>query len=307
MSPLLEERSSALERTDRVGSCILCGGTTAPIVVSEDGYQGRSCSCGVVYIDPLPEPGTVNLAEDRHMHTYYSLPAKLRLDWVSRFQPSGRLLEVGCGSGEFLALAKTRGYEIAAVEPNPISARIAADSLGIEVEESLIEESNLPEQSYDVVFHVDLLSHFPDPVKALRKMARLVRPGGVVCFEVGIFGGLKRSWYPWVGRIGYPHHLWLYSESAVHAVLERAGLRVEAVRRFGLLPATILSTLGNHTLRRKISRPSSDSGRAPRATGFYLAYSWFQYVLRYRIGAFVPAIGPHALFVAARPVEHFVT
>src|SRR5687767_1600045 len=76
------------------GYCILCGGTNAPIVVSESGHHGRACSCGVVYIDPLPNPGTVNLAEDRHLHTYSSLPARLRLDWVSRFQPSGRLLEV---------------------------------------------------------------------------------------------------------------------------------------------------------------------------------------------------------------------
>jgi hypothetical protein len=56
-----------------------------------------------------------------------------------------------------------------------------------------------------------------------------------------------------------------------------------------------------------ISRPSNDSGLTPRATGFYLAYSWFQYILRYRIGAFVPALGPHALFVAARPREYKVT
>jgi SAM-dependent methyltransferase len=256
-----------------------------------------------VYIDPAPTPGTVNPAEDHHLETYYSLPAKVRLDFIRKFRPTGKLLEVGCGRGEFLTLARRNGYQVAAVEPNPEAARAASDTLGIEVEQALIEESVLPEKSFDIVFHVDLLSHFPDPVRAFCKMASLVRPGGIVCFEVGVFGGLAPGWYPWVGRIGYPQHLWLYSEDAISSVLARAGLQVEGVQRFGLLPATVLSTIGNRSVRRKISRPRSEAGRSAQPTGFYRAYSWLQYLLRYQIGKFVPAVGPHAMLVAARPVE----
>jgi len=256
----------------------------------------------VVYIDPTPPPGLINPAEDHHLETYYSLPAKVRLDFITRFRPRGSLLEVGCGRGDFLALARRRGYEVSAVEPNRDAAD-AAKALGIEVERSLIEDSALPPKGFDIVFHVDLLSHFPDPITALRKMADLVRPDGLVCFEVGVFGGLARGWYRWVGRIGYPQHLWLYSEDAVREVLARAGLRVQAVRRFGLLPATLLSTVGNRSVRRRISRPTSDGGRSARATGFYRAYSWLQYMLRYQIGKFVPAVGPYTMLVAARPLE----
>ena len=288
------------EYQQEAGSCVLCGQTNGPIVVSEAGYHGRACSCGVVYIDPKPPSEAVNPAEDHHLETYYSLPAKVRLDWIARFKSSGHLLEVGCGTGQFLALAKAHGYQVSAVEPNSSSARTAR-SLGVEVEEALIEDSALPAKAFDVVFHVDLLSHFPDPVRALRRMTELVRSDGVVCFEVGVFGGLAPGWYPWVGRVGYPQHLWLYSEAAITTVLERAGLRVEAVQRFGLLPATILSTVGNRSVRKKLPRPGSDGGRAARATGFYRSYSWLQYMLRYRLGKFLPPVGPHAMLVTARP------
>jgi SAM-dependent methyltransferase len=210
-------------------------------------------------------------------------------------------LEVGCGRGELLVRARRRGYQVAAIEPNPEAAR-EAEALGIEVERALVEDSVLPEHSFDVVFHVDLLSHFPDPITALRKMAGLVRPRGVVCFEVAA-AGLARKWYRWVGRIGYPQHLWLYSEDAIHAVLARAGLRVEGIQRFGLLPATLLSTLGNLTVRGKIRRPASEGGRPAPATGFYRAYSWLQYMLRYQVGKLVPAWGPYAMLVAARRSE----
>jgi SAM-dependent methyltransferase len=253
-----------------------------------------------VYVDPFPPPGAVDLAQDHHLETYYSLPAKVRLAWIERFRPSGRLLEIGCGAGQFLALAQSHGYEVAAVEPNAHSAASAAGTLGIAVEQGLVEDSALPARSFDVVFHVDLLSHFPDPVKALKKMAELAKPDGVVCFEVGVFGGLAPAWYRWVGLIGYPQHLWLYSEAAIEEVLQRAGLRIEAVQRFGLLPSTILSTLGNAVLRNRISRPRSARGAAARATGFYRIYSWLQYVLRYRVGRLVPPIGPSAMLVTAR-------
>ena len=289
------------EPSGTAGSCVLCGDTSGPVVFSEAGFRGRECSCGVVYIDPAPPAGSVDPTQDHHFETYYSLPAKVRLNWISSLQPSGSLLEVGCGSGQFLALARARGYQVAAVEPNPESARTARQ-LGIDVEQALIEDSALPPKSQDVVFHIDLLSHFPDPVRALRKMAELVKPGGIVCFEVGA-AALARGWYPFVGRPGYPQHRWHFTERAIHVLLERAGLQVHAVRRFGLLPATLLSAIGNRTLRRKISRPSSKAGQPMRARGFWRVYTWIHYVLRYRVGRFIPAVGPYTMFVAARPMK----
>jgi len=300
--PAISERTTPVgEEAGTVGRCILCGGTNGRVVVAEDGFCGRACGCGVVYIDPLPRAGSVDLAADHHLETYYSLPASVRLDWIGKFKRSGRLLEIGCGDGHFLALAKARGYEIAAVEPNGRAAETAARTLGITVEQALIEESAQPDHSFDVVFHVDLLSHFPDPVRALRRMAELVRPDGVVCFEVGVFGGLAPSWYPWVGKIAYPQHLWLYSEPAIEALLERAGLRIDTVQRFGLLPSTIISSIGNLALRPRIARPRGEAGRSARPTGFYRLYSWMQYIMRYRLGRLIPAVGPYAMLVTARP------
>jgi SAM-dependent methyltransferase len=285
---------------ERAGACILCGQANGPIVFSQDGYQGRACSCGVVYIDPLPSPGTVDPTQDHHFDTYYSLPAQVRLNWISSLRPSGSLLEVGCGAGQFLALARNRGYQVAGIEPNPESVR-AARSLNIDVERALVEESALPPQRYDVVFHIDLLSHFTDPVRALRKMADLVRPDGLVCFEVSV-AALRRGWYPFVGVPGYPQHLWHFTEPAIRTLLQRAGLTVHSVRRFGLLPSTLLSAVGNRTLRQKISRPAGQVGQPVEARGFWRTYTWIQYLLRYRLGRFVPAMGPYTMFVAARPV-----
>jgi SAM-dependent methyltransferase len=287
------------------GRCFLCGGQDGPVVLEENGYRGRACPCGVVYIDPQPPEGAVDPREDHHPDSSYALPARLRMDWVARFSPAGSLLEVGCGSGHLVAEALARGYRVAALEPNPAAALDVSQRLGIPVEEALVEESEQPDGSYDVVVHVDLLSHFPDPVLALRRMARLVRPGGVLCFEVSAFGGLSPGWYGWLGRVGFPQHRWLYSEAALHALLAKAGLEVAGIRRFAVLPSTAVSTLGNRLLGSRAlparnGTPSGD-GRAGRPSAFTTAYSALHYLLRYRLGALLPVVGPAALFVAARP------
>jgi SAM-dependent methyltransferase len=285
----------------RQGYCLLCGANSGPVVISEAGYQGRACACGMVYLDPIPPSGTVDPTYDRHLDDYYSLPARLRLQWVKRFSQKGRLLEVGCGAGHFLSAAKTSGYEVFAIEPHPECARHVAESLGIQVERALVEETAQPKGYFDIVFHIDLLSHFPDPVRALRAMAALLRPGGMLCFEIGVFGGMSPFWYRWMGRAGYPEHRWFYSEQALYTLLERAGLQVVCVKRFGLWPSTILSTVGRIMLGHRLPKPRDSSGRAAPPTGIYRLYGWLQYILRYRLGALLPCIGPRALFIAAQP------
>ncbi len=279
------------------GACILCGSSGGAIVLREPPFVGRECDCGVVYIDPMPS--NVDPTHDLHVGDYYQMPARMRLDWIRKFRGPCRLLEVGAGAGHLLAMARTAGYDVAAIEPDAACARHLRE-LGIPVEPSLVEDSTLPAGAYDVVFHVDLLSHFPDPVRALEAMARLAAPDATVCFEVGVFGGLNHAWYPWIGRPGFPEHLWFYSEPAIRTVLARAGLEPVGIRRFGLFPSTIVSSLGKRLFGTVASESAQRGGDAGHTSGWVHAYERFQYLIRYPIGAWVPGWGPRALFVAAR-------
>ena len=59
---------------ERAGACVLCGSHGDPVVVQENGYAGRSCGCGVVYIDPWPGHEKLAATHDFHVDTYYSYP-----------------------------------------------------------------------------------------------------------------------------------------------------------------------------------------------------------------------------------------
>ncbi len=294
---------------ERAGACVLCGSHGDPVVVQENGYAGRSCGCGVVYIDPWPGHEKLAATHDFHVDTYYSYPAQSRFNFLDRMckslLPAGskRILEVGSGPGYTLKLARDAGYEVQSVEPNPHAAA-AITAMGIPNEQAMIEDSTLEDGQFDAVFHVDLLSHFANPQTALRSMSRLLKPDGILCFEVGVFGGLSERWYRWIGNVGYPQHPWLYSWNALTQLFDQAGLEVVYRQSFSLFPGTILSTLGTSFFSRVFPKPSSGTGKPAAPKGIYRWYGLLQHNLRYRVGRFLPAFGgPTCCYVAVKPKQ----
>jgi SAM-dependent methyltransferase len=291
------------------GRCVICGGSAGRPVFRKAGYEGRLCSCGAVYLSPPPD--AVDPTVDVHPDSFYALPAAMKVRWLARSHPQGRLLEVGCGEGFFLAAAKAQGYEVAAIEPHPERARRVAERLSIEVECAMIENFQLPSLGYDVVYHCDLLSHFPDPDKALRRMKTLLRPNGVLFFEVGLHGEIAPYWYRSLSDNSFPQHRWLYSEEALRRLLHRCGLRIVRLKRFGLAPhvliyqgaSAILKWTGLLRYLRAASAPPSRVAASPTSRPQLTLEGLWHNFLRFQVGALVPAWGPKTLFVIAAPVS----
>lgn len=295
-------------RAPSPGHCFLCGSTTGTLVWQEPDHCARLCTCGIVFMDPMPAPQAADRTRELHSDGYYTCNANTRLDWVRRFHREGRLLEVGCGSGGFLALARDSGYSVHGVEPHTERASDARENYGLAVEQAFIEESKLPDGEYDVVFHVDLLSHLPDPVLALEAMSRRLRPGGHICFEVGIMAGFSPRWYRLTGasKHSYPYHIWLFSDRGLRMTLRRAGLEAVETRRFGLLAsAGLLGAV--QTLRPVLGRwsthgPGTQQDRSLESSRTRKAYDRLQHLSRYRVGRWMPPVGPQTMFVAARSI-----
>jgi hypothetical protein len=166
----------------------------------------------------------------------------------------------------------------------------------------------LPERRFDVVFHVDLMSHFIDPLEALRTMRRATRPGGVVAFEVGLLAGVSPRWYKWQRAVGYPQHRWLYTQRAIYCLLDKADLRPMATQQFGLLAETLPSALlrpVRHLLPTRKTTPIravTADVPAQSARGIDYLLEHLKCGLRYGAGRCVPKLGPTTAFVAARRV-----
>jgi len=168
--------------------------------------------------------------EDGRVRTFNRLLDEVRR--AGRFAGAGarKLLDVGCYTGVFLDQARRRGYDVAGLEPSNW-AREVARRRGLTVFDGLLAENRLPEESFDVVTVWDVIEHFGDPLAEVKRVARLLKPGGLLALStMDIDSGFARllgPQWPWLMRM----HLYYFSPGTLRAMLEAAGLEVVEVRR----------------------------------------------------------------------------
>jgi 2-polyprenyl-3-methyl-5-hydroxy-6-metoxy-1,4-benzoquinol methylase len=156
--------------------------------------------------------------------------ARRRL-WLLRHLPPrwpahGRLLDVGCAAGFFLAEAR-RFYEVRGVEVSGWSSAYARDRLSLPVFTGLLRDAQFPANSFDIVTMWDVIEHVPDPVQLLDEAARVLRPGGRLVLTTGDWGSAyARSRGTQWHLLEPPWHLTMFSRETVARAAARAGLRV---------------------------------------------------------------------------------
>lgn len=227
-------------KTLALRACPTCG---AEASASGDfdfhGHPMHRCSrCGTVYAGEYADPDEVYVdgylcggtdfgLDVRHpiFQEWLAGVGERRCRLIERHTGGrGRLLDVGCGTGEFTAAAQRHGFEVQGVEPEASGAEMAR-SRGLDVRTATLEESGLPERSYDVVSAFHVLEHLPDSRAFLRTLARWCRPGGHVVVEVPNFASVvrRRSGPDWI-HLRPLEHLVYHSPASLRKAFAGAGL-----------------------------------------------------------------------------------
>lgn len=127
---------------------------------------------------------------DRHL-PYHRMLDDLEVELVERFGRGKSVLEVGCGTGLLLErvarfAAAAHGIDLSAGMLDRARAR------GLAVTEAPATALPFDDASFDVAYSFKVLAHIPDIAGALREMARVVRPGGLVLAEFYNARSLRR-------------------------------------------------------------------------------------------------------------------
>jgi SAM-dependent methyltransferase len=150
----------------------------------------------------------------------------------------GRLLDVGCGDGRFLAAMAARGWRVEGIETESAAAALARHRTGGTVHESPLEETDLPDAAFDMVSLLHVLEHVPDPRATLKAVRRVLAPGGtlllalpnVLCLEATLF---RSDWYP----LDLPRHYWGFTPHTLVRLVEECGFDVRSLRYYPFLYA----------------------------------------------------------------------
>jgi ubiquinone/menaquinone biosynthesis C-methylase UbiE len=150
---------------------------------------------------------------------------------------AGRILDVACGTGQNLLLFPPGG-EITAIDLSPKMLETAgrnAARRGIQAKfaEMDAEKLDFPDASFDSVVSALSTCTFPDPIRALREMRRVCRPGGrILLLEHG------HSRVAWLARLQdrnadrhYQSHMGCRWNQNPLELANAAGLHVRAARR----------------------------------------------------------------------------
>lgn len=135
----------------------------------------------------------------------------------------GALLDVGCGNGQFLAVAREMGWNAEGIDFDEQAVR-AARANGLEVRHGGIELLQGVRERYDVITLSHVIEHVHDPLDLLVRIHLLLKPGGRLWLETpnlesvghGLYGPHWRGLEP-------PRHLVLFTSTSLRSVLRRAG------------------------------------------------------------------------------------
>ena len=186
-------------------ACICCGSLKfSPVCLREDNTLVVRCQeCYLEFVNPLPtieamqgnyQKEMIGNEADSGLHSNYILErqkriksfSKLynsRLSLIESLYPSkGDLLDIGCGAGFFLNSAKERGWNCHGLEILPEYIKYAKENFALENIrfESLDEPLTYDENTFDVITLWDLIEHLRNPLKSLKQINRVMKPGGLL-------------------------------------------------------------------------------------------------------------------------------
>lgn len=222
-------------------SCNLCGGTDWKVLETVSSTRVVRCACGLVFVTPQPSRSVIEQAYEQEYYSPWDEQAALRAgiwrrrlaDVEARRSPPGDLLDVGCGTGAFLALARERGWRVTGTELSGYACR-AAEAQGIRAVRGEVWEAGLPAASFDVVTCWHVIEHVADPRRVLEELHRLLRPGGRLLLATpNVEDYIFRAAY-WLARGRRPTlyepderelHLFHFSSRTLRALLASVGFR----------------------------------------------------------------------------------
>jgi len=194
-----------------------------------------------------------------------------------------RLLDIGCGSGVFLKLAKEAGFDAYGLDLSEQAAKLAAREVPERIfcgtEEALITAG----ESYDVLVLLHTLEHVLDPFQYLKRIRQLLRRPGGLMVQVPNVGSCQASllgsrWY----GLDCPRHICNFSLYSLLFLLGRCGFRIERISHFSLRDnaAAMVSSVfpGLDPIAQRI-RYSSNAGRMRKLTMGISEFLYFALVM----------------------------
>lgn len=216
--------------------------------VSKNDYTIVQCKqCQFVYTNPRPteaEAYKYYISEDYISHS------NTRKDIISRIYArvrsynikfkeqtafkaigrKGKLLDYGCGTGEFLNYTKQQGWKSVGIEPGTDARAMAISNYGLEVfEESAID--SLEEGTFDVITLWHVLEHVYPLHQRIKKFHKLLKPDGALIIAVPNRTTYEEKQFgEYWAAYDVPRHIYHFDKKTMYDVLDTNGFIIVNIK-----------------------------------------------------------------------------
>lgn len=228
--------------------CPLCSSTRIDHYWAMKGYKLAKCKVCEMVWDPFPfenltsqyeknyfvnenpKGGYANYFEGMKINrrTFYERLKRIE----KKFGRKGKLLDIGAALGDCLMEAKKLGWkDITGLEVSKYAVKEAKER-GLNVKQGVLNSNTFSNNEFDIVLYQDVIEHITDIVGEVKKVKRILKPGGLLYMVTPDIGGW---WHKILGSWWYHYkpgeHVTYFSEKTIRKLYEDAGYKNVETRK----------------------------------------------------------------------------
>lgn len=194
-------------------------------------FEVLSCTkCGLSRTNPPPyeDDVTAEIYQDFSFNDSYENPIlwesffQQMFKYANLYKPSGKILDIGCGSGFFIQLAKKKGYDTYGVELNKEAVEYARKTFSLNIQNIDLVAANFPDNYFDIITCSQLLEHIAKPNDLLKEIHRILKDDGILMIEVPNFAGfVVKIWKDKWSGFQPQWHIWQFKPKTLSTLLEK--------------------------------------------------------------------------------------
>lgn len=215
--------------------------------VSKENFVVWQCSdCSLRFTQDVPDENSISpyyKSPDYISHTNtdrgfinktyqrvrnYTLQQKAKLIIESTGVSAGSLLDIGSGTGAFLNVMKSKGWQVRGIEPDEDARRLANEMYSLLIDDPTILDQ-IGNASFDAITLWHVLEHVHQLHDHVAHLKRILKPQGKLFVAVPNYQSLDADLYrSFWAAYDVPRHLYHFSPKSIKVLMENHGLKVES-------------------------------------------------------------------------------
>lgn len=239
---------------EEVKKCIVCGNSKFKVFLTcrdhfltQDEFTIQECeNCAFRLTNPRPSEKDIydyykseeyishSNSKEGLMNTVYQIIRKLTLkrkfNLISKYISHGRILDIGCATGEFLNEFRKNNWLAYGVEPNETARNYAINNYNLEVGDEN-DLRILEARSFDVITMWHVLEHIAPIEQRIEEIERVLKENGLLFVAVPNSNSFDAKFYKeYWAAYDVPRHLYHFTPESIKGLFEKYAFELVAIK-----------------------------------------------------------------------------